>query len=164
MHASTLRIRTHISLFIPRSSEKGVDIYSKSAIGKNIDDGHFRFHKEIKVKARTLDSILLGVDAGQIDLLSIDVEGAELGVLSGLSIERYKPKLILLEDKYLYLDKHRYLKKHGYVLAKRTRQNSWYVPIGSKRPPQTILEKILLFKKMYISIWRRKLFFRLRSL
>ena len=153
-----------VSLFIPRSSKEEADILGRSAIETNIDDGHFRFHKEITVKAKTLNSILLDAGAGQIDLLSIDVEGAELGVLRGFDMGRYRPKLILMEDKHVHLAKHRHLKKQGYVLVKRTRQNCWYVPTGAKRPPQTALEKIRLFKRMYISIWRRKLLFCLRNL
>ncbi len=153
-----------VSLFIPRNSKEGVDLFSRSAIRKNIDDGHFRFHKKITVRARTLNSILLDANIEQIDLLSIDVEGAELEVLRGFDLEHYKPKLILLEDKHLHLTKHRYLKKHGYVLVKRTRQNCWYVPVSAKRPAQTIFEKIRLIKRMYVSIWIRKLLFHIKRL
>ena len=153
-----------VSLFIPRSCKEESDILGRSAIEKNIDDGHFHFHKEITVKARTLNSILQDAGTRQIDLLSIDVEGAELEVLRGFNLGRYRPKLILLEDKHVHLAKHRYLKKHGYVLVKRTRLNCWYVPAGAKRPPQTVREKIRLFKRMYISIWRRKLSYFLRNL
>ena len=98
----------------------------------------------------------------EIDLLSIDVEGAELGVLMGLNIGYYAPKLILLEDKHLYLVKHRYLKKQGYKLVKRTRQNCWYIPEDAERPIQSYFEKIRLFKRMYLSIWRKKLVFSVR--
>ena len=152
-----------ISLFIPRSIHEGADILGRSAIEPNIDDGYFRFHRKITIAARTLNSVLLDAGAGQIDLLSIDVEGAELEVLYGFDLSRYRPKLILLEDKFVNLKKYRYLKKHGYKLVKRTRENCWYVPINAKRPPQTALERTRLFKKMYISIWRRKLEFYLRN-
>lgn len=152
-----------VPLFIPKNIQEGADILGRSAIEPNIDDGYFRFHRKLLVTARTLNSILLDAGTGQIDLLSIDVEGAELGVLHGLDLNRYRPKLILLEDKFVHLKKYRYLKKHGYKLVKRTRENCWYVPVGAKRPAQTVLEKIHLFKKMYISIWRRKLKFYLRS-
>ncbi|MCY4420061.1 MAG: FkbM family methyltransferase [Gammaproteobacteria bacterium] len=152
-----------VSLFIPRKIQGGADILGRSAIEPNIDDGYFQFHRKLQVEARTFNSILLDASAGQIDLLSIDVEGAELEVLHGLDLNCYRPKLILLEDKFVHLKKYRYLKKHGYRLVKRTRENCWYVPVDAKRPPQTILEKIRLFKKMYISIWRRKLEFYIRN-
>lgn len=150
-------------LFVPRGTQKGSDLLGRSAIKPNIDGGHFRFHRKLTVTARTLNSILLDADVGQIDLLSIDVEGAELEVLYGLDLSRYQPKLILLEDKFVHLKKHRYLKKQGYVLVKRTRENCWYVPVGARRPSQSVFEKIRLFKKMYVSIWRRKLKFYIQS-
>lgn len=151
-----------LTLFIPQSINNKENLYSKSAIGKNIDDGNYSLHKEISVQARTLNSILLEANANSIDLLSIDVEGAELEVLLGLNLNRYQPSLILLEDKHLYLIKHKYLKKNGYHLVKRTRQNCWYVPKNAKRPPQSVAEKIRLFKRMYISIWSKKLVFSIR--
>jgi hypothetical protein len=83
----------------------------------NIDDVTFKHHKEITVQARTLDSILKEAKVKTIDLLSIDVEGAELEVLLGTDLKKYRPRLILLEDKHLYLTKHRYLNKNGYSLA-----------------------------------------------
>jgi FkbM family methyltransferase len=151
-----------LSLFIPYDNYSNDEIHSRAAIGKNIDGSKFKKHKEIKVQARTLNSILAEERVESIDLLSIDVEGAELEVLLGFSLNKYKPSLILLEDKHLYLDKHRYLKRRGYKLVKRTRQNCWYVPINAKRPPQSLFEKIRLLKRMYISIWSKKLAFSIR--
>ncbi len=152
-----------LTLFIPCDKYSNDEIHCRSAIGKNIDGSKFTQHKEIKVRARTLDSILKEESVGNLDLLSIDVEGAELDVLRGTNLNKYKPKLILLEDKHLYLDKHRYLKKNGYRLVKRTRQNCWYVLKDAKRPPQTLFEKMRLIKRMYISIWSKKLLFSIRN-
>ena len=151
-----------ISFYIPLESEQNEVLFERSAIGKNIDDGDFLQHEEITVHARSLNSILQEANTNSIDLLSIDVEGAELEVLEGLDLGKYKPSLILLEDKHLYLTKHLYLKRKGYSLVKRTRQNCWYVPRDSKRPPQSMFEKIRLFKRMYISIWSKKLLFSIR--
>lgn len=151
-----------LTLYIPYGDTKNEELFARSAIGINLDDGNFKEHKELVVQARTLDSILQDVGAKTIDLLSIDVEGAELEVLSGTDLNKYLPKLILLEDKHLYLTKHRYLKARGYRLVKRTRQNCWYIPKDAKRPPQTVVEKIRLFKRMYISIWTKKLVFSIR--
>ena len=152
-----------LTLFIPYDRFSHDEIHSRSAIGKNIDGSTFSQHKEIEVQTRTLNSILEEENVESIDLLSIDVEGAELEVLLGVDLNKYKPKLILLEDKHLYLDKHRYLKNKGYKLVKRTRQNCWYVPNNAKRPPQSLYEKIRLLKRMYISIWSKKLIFSIRN-
>lgn len=151
-----------LTLYIPYDVNKEEEIYARSAIGVNLDDGNFKAHKEIVVHARTLNSILQDAGTTNVDLMSIDVEGAELEVLLGTDLEKYSPRLILLEDKHLYLAKHRYLKKNGYRLVKRTRQNCWYVPKGAKHPPQSFFEKIRLFKRMYISIWSKKLAYSLR--
>ena len=151
-----------VTLYIPYGLDDDKEIFSRSSIGVNIDDGTFKHHKKIIVQTRTLNSILKEARVKTIDLLTIDVEGAELEVLLGTDLIKYRPRLILLEDKHLYLTKHRYLNKSGYRLVKRTRQNCWYVPKGAKRPPQTFFEKLRLLKRMYISIWGKKLAYGLR--
>ncbi len=151
-----------MTLYIPYAQNNEQELFARSAIGRNIDDGDFQRHKEIVVQACTLNSILEEAQTKTIDLLSIDVEGAELEVLLGTDLKKYKPNLILLEDKHLYLTKHRFLKKNGYHLVKRTRQNCWYVPRNAKRPPQTLWERVRLFKRMYLSIWTKKIAFSIR--
>lgn len=52
----------------------------------------------IEVPAKTLTSILDQVQCPEaIDFFSLDVEGYELEVLSGLDLNRYKPRLFLIE-------------------------------------------------------------------
>ena len=87
-----------------------------------------------KVKVRTLDSILAEVGISRIDFLSIDVEGAEIDVLRGFSLEAFKPRLILIEDHARDWSKHRYLHSRGYRLIRRTGLNAWYVPREDARP------------------------------
>ena len=55
--------------------------------------------KEKKIQAFTLDKILelSNVTTKKIDLLDIDVEGADLKVLEGLSFDKFKPELICVE-------------------------------------------------------------------
>lgn len=55
--------------------------------------------KRSQIQALKLDSILEStkLDDIKIDLLDIDVEGADLKVLEGFSIEKYKPELICIE-------------------------------------------------------------------
>ena len=75
--------------------------------------------KKTKINALTLDSILekTKIDNLKIDLLDIDVEGADFKVLEGFSILKYQPKLICVEihEKkisesaiFKYLDNFRY--------------------------------------------------------
>ncbi len=56
--------------------------------------------------------------------LRCDVKGAELAVLRGFSIERYRPRLIMIEDDVESRAKHNYLKAHGYKLVRRTALNT----------------------------------------
>ncbi|NOT00377.1 MAG: FkbM family methyltransferase [Phycisphaerales bacterium] len=97
---------------------------------------------EIDVPVCPLDDIIrherrnphLGVgpwtpDVGwSIDLVSIDVEGAELDVLDGFSLDRFKPKVLVLENERAggsaiepYLNQRGYSKFHRQVI------NDFYV-------------------------------------
>jgi methyltransferase FkbM-like protein len=81
---------------------------------------------------RTLDDILEEAKApAPIDLLSIDVENHEIEVLSGLTLTRWQPRLILIEDLALNLKLHRLLTSRGYKWVRRTGLNGWYVPVNS---------------------------------
>jgi len=57
--------------------------------------------KEIEVESRTLDEMIeeyfKKTTTRKIDLLVIDVEGAEMAVLNGFSIEKYRPTYIPIE-------------------------------------------------------------------
>jgi FkbM family methyltransferase len=86
----------------------------------------------IEVPVRTLDDILVEVKAPvPIDLLSIDVESHEIEVLNGLTLTRWRPRLILIEDIVLNLRLHRVLQSRGYKWVRRTGLNGWYVPSES---------------------------------
>ena len=55
--------------------------------------------KEKEIKSFTLDEILSRdkYKNSKIDLLDIDVEGADLKVLRGLSFDKFKPELVCVE-------------------------------------------------------------------
>jgi FkbM family methyltransferase len=64
------------------------------------EDHHSRFGFEFNVRRvpiRTLKSICENHDVGEIDFMSIDVEGYERQVLSGANWRRFRPRVILLE-------------------------------------------------------------------
>lgn len=88
--------------------------------------------KTITVPTRTLDEILLEEQISKIDFISIDVEGFELNVLKGLSLERWQPKIVILEDNTNFRDETicKYLKKFGYMRFRRTGCNDWYAKPG----------------------------------
>ncbi len=55
-------------------------------------------YAELDVPGRTLTSVLAAAGAPEeIDLLTLDVEGYEAEALKGLDLERYRPRLMLVE-------------------------------------------------------------------
>ena len=53
---------------------------------------------KIKVRARTLSSIIDQFGSPKVDFLSLDVEGAENMVLDGIDFSRHRPTFILVEE------------------------------------------------------------------
>jgi len=117
----------------------------------------------IAVPTRTLDSILEEAQApAPIDLLSVDVEGHELEVLSGFDLKRWQPLLLLIEDHVGTLQTHRFLLARGYRLIRRLGNNGWYMPAGSKAKPSPG-DRFEILRKYYLALpfrmlrngWRR---------
>lgn len=88
--------------------------------------------REILVKLRKLDSILASHadDIAEIDIISIDVEGWEMEVLQGLTFEKFRPKVIILENMF---DDHSYvqtMRDRGYTRWTHNHLNDVYVREG----------------------------------
>ena len=49
-------------------------------------------------------------------------------MLDGFDLERWRPRLILIEDLAFNLHIHRHLTRRGYKWVRRTGINGWYVP------------------------------------
>lgn len=109
----------------------------------------------IEVPIRTLNSVLAEAGAPEgFDFLSIDVEGHEIEVLRGFDIDRWRPRLILLEDHVGDLRKHRYLTAAGYRIVRRYENNGWYVPAASPVRSQSRWE---ILRKYYLALPARRL-------
>jgi hypothetical protein len=117
----------------------------------------------IAVPTRTLDSVLEEAQApAPIDLLSVDVEGHELEVLSGFDFQRWQPLLLLIEDHVGTLQTHRFLKARGYRLIRRFGNNGWYVSSESKAKASAG-DRFEILRKYYLALpfrvlrnrWRR---------
>ena len=127
--------------------------HTKSSLTPEWD--HAMTGERIGVSTRTIDSILAEVGFDRIDVVSLDVEGMELAALRGLSLEKYQPALILLEDHFYDHQKHTYLKAWGYKLVKRTGYNNWYVPQSASASlfsMSSIFEILRLWKKMWLNM------------
>lgn len=105
--------------------------------------------KKIRVPATTLNDLLVHYKApSSFEFLSIDVEGAELEVLKGFSIDRFTPRIILIEDNSYGADIsiRNYLQQYGYIRVHRTGVNDWYVQ--SKDTSFFIKQRIVLFLRL----------------
>jgi len=88
----------------------------------------------VTVRVTTLDQLLADQNIQQLDFLSVDVEGAEIDVLGGFALGRFRVGLILVEDWGRDFQLHRLLRGKGYKRVRRTGFNSWYVPAQAKFP------------------------------
>lgn len=111
----------------------------------------------IDVPVRTLDEILLEARApAPIDFLSVDVEGHEIEVMRGFDFQRWRPRLILIEDLVLDRRLHRFLLSHGYAWMRRTVINSWYVPAPLPFDLD-LFDRWQFFRKYYLGVPARQL-------
>lgn len=105
---------------------------------------------DITVQVRTLDEVLGECGNPELDVLSIDVEGNELNVMKGFSLERFRPKVLLLEDHHHSLKLHRHVTSRGYRLVKRNDCNSWYAPADVPFPLNTFGERLGLRREIWV--------------
>jgi FkbM family methyltransferase len=133
-----------------------------SSLRRGVDDPNVRYPRSVTVHVLTLDAILEQTGTTAVDFVSMDTEGTELDALRGFDLERWKPRLLLIEDKVHSLEKHRYLTRHGYRLVKRTGFNNWYIPAGAPRPRTTLRERWNLVRKMHLATPWRVVMLRLR--
>ena len=76
-----------------------------------------RVHEEresgcIQVEAKTLESILKENRIKKIDILSIDVEGAELNVLRSFDLKKHSPEILIVEFNTLGALRDRQIRKY----------------------------------------------------
>lgn len=74
--------------------------------------------KNIKVKVRRLDTIMKdhAPKVEEIDLISADIEGWELEALSSLDFNRYKPKVLIIENLFFDQKYRDFMATRGYKL------------------------------------------------
>jgi FkbM family methyltransferase len=103
--------------------------WKSSGLGSNTE---FAGQMAVTVKVDTLDALAERANLERLDLIKVDVEGAELHVLQGgeKTIEKFKPAILLeIEDrhierfKYAVQDITVWLKSRGYRMY--TWQNEW---------------------------------------
>jgi FkbM family methyltransferase len=127
-----------------------------SSLNENLVIAGFDAKKSIDVTIGTLDEILLEAGASApIDFVSIDVEGHEIEVLEGFTLDRWRPRLLLVEDHVLDLNLHRFLQARGYKWVRRTDLNGWYVP-ANMQINVSWFGRLQFFRKYYLSLPARR--------
>ena len=170
--AEKLRQQRHAKVYAvacssPENSGKRMSLHlagGMSSLEPHLVTSTVSAHGVLEVPVRTLDEILL--DAGAptpIDFLSIDVEGHQIEVLLGLSLVRWRPRLILLEDHVVNLDVHRFLRSHGYKWIRRTDLNAWYAP-SEANMRLTWIGRLQFIRKYYLGTPFRRMRDSLRGL
>lgn len=168
-HAADLRRRrkAHVEEVAcgPSSVHDTVMDFKVAGVASTLADefiNHRVAEQEIRpVRVVTLDSLLEKHRLERIDFLSLDVEGYELQVLDGFSIERYRPAFILVEDRVRDLRIHDYMTSKGYKVVRRSGANGWYVPVEAAFPV-SVYGGLQLFRKYHLERPLRGAFARLR--
>ncbi|MGA2053140.1 MAG: FkbM family methyltransferase [Opitutales bacterium] len=127
-----------------------------SSLAQHVDDQGVNYVGLETVPIVTVDELLEQMPPKRVDFVSIDVEGTELDVLRGFDLARWKPELLLIEDKVNNLQKHRYILQRGYRLLRRTGVNGWYVPREHPARPATGAA-LKLWRKYYLGTPLRRM-------
>jgi FkbM family methyltransferase len=112
---------------------------------------------EIVVRLATLDSLLEEAGFPEIQFITIDVEGHELDVLEGFSLERHQPRIVIVEDNSVDGDPRvaRHMSDHGYVHFRRTGVNEWYAHRSDSELVQA--DRIRSFERAkQVQLWDRR--------
>jgi FkbM family methyltransferase len=109
----------------------------------------------IEVPLRRLDDILAEANLSPIDFITIDVEGHEPAALAGLTLSRWKPGIVLIENNSnTTAPSDRAAAEHlanaGYTFFLRTGVNDWYIDpnnaaLDARR--QTLAFKLTVLKR-----------------
>ena len=84
--------------------------------------------EKIKVPQKKMNNVLENEipHIKEIDIISLDVGGGELKCLKGLDLEKYKPKIMVIENVSDDKTIEEYLFKYGYILDKQISYNQYY--------------------------------------
>jgi FkbM family methyltransferase len=129
IHAAVAdKIRDSVDFF---AAPAGAASSINEKFAKKIFRKHHQNPKELvktQVPMVTVDFVLKLHRIKKVDYVSVDVEGTEAAVMRGFSVEKYKPRLIILEQCFL-VDSPKiieYMKSRGYHFARKIAINAFY--------------------------------------
>lgn len=102
------------------ASFSSLEIKESHEINSNVDI------ENINVEVKKLDTLLSELNIDHIDFISVDTEGWELEAMRGFDLNRFKPKVVLLENYKHYEGYTKYMEKFGYSLDKKIEYNYIY--------------------------------------
>jgi FkbM family methyltransferase len=102
--------------------------------------------ERIEVPIIRVDDALQQAEVSKLDFASIDVEGAELDVLRGFNLQRWSPRVLLIEDNDPLVVP--YLNEHGYQCFLHSGWNAFYARKG---------DRSLLTPWRRFTEWRRRI-------
>jgi FkbM family methyltransferase len=83
----------------------------------------------IQIKTKTLNSVLEEHGYGVIDFMSLDTEGSELKILRGLDFNRFKVRVIAMENNFDSEVHREFMKERGYILKTRIKIDDIYYKV-----------------------------------
>lgn len=138
------------TFLIPEGSETFATLDNLNARRSRINE-HTGAMTRIEVQTRRLDDILADAGIDRADVVSIDVEGNELSVLQGFSLDRWRPRFLIIEDNSFGRD-HAiadHLRAADYQRMRITGVNHWYC--RSEDPALTWTER-LRCRAMFLAV------------
>ncbi len=147
MYEKLCRNRRSINLNVAISKSDGVSRFTKVNGSSNMLSGltetFSKEHKErvkrelkemggdieeIEIQTRTLGGIIdeYFKDRKSINLVSIDVEGAEQAILESIDFDKYDIKLLIVEKNYEEAVIHSYMKERGYSVLPQSQDDYFY--------------------------------------
>jgi len=108
--------------------------------------------RKIKVNTARLDDILIERGFTDIDFLTIDVEGHEMSVLSGMTFKIIKPRIVIIEDNSSGVDAQvkEFMESVDYRRFKRTGCNDWY----AKKDDELSVASQLMLAQVHVTFVR----------
>lgn len=128
---------------------------SSLAVDQHNADALKRYHgrvrlRDIVVNTKTLDAIFTEQQPPSIDFMTIDVEGQEWNVLQGFDLNRWQPKIVIVERNH-HFPRWRMLRhfhQHAYKLQRTTGVNDWF--IRTDGAALTFTYRVNLIKRYYL--------------
>lgn len=103
----------------------GVSFSSLDIRYQNIPEHNTQEH--IEVETIRLNTLLERINVDNVDILSVDVEGWELEVMMGFDVNKYNPKVIILENFEENNDYEVFMKDLGYIKHHQLSYNEIYI-------------------------------------